>query len=150
MRPSIIQSTKINVLNRLLNYPIYTIYDSTFYRVVAGLKGEITPRMFWESAYNYGEYRSAVSVNNVVDIILFNQAVAGGYDINGYPIPNGTYSVVNLGTPEPALDFFSRDPSAASVNTGVVLPAYEPTLISDLRQVDAKFVAFPFDLVQAP
>ena len=103
----------ILVSNRFVNYPRIFRQDANFYRVVAGLKGEIIPNYNYEIALNTSHEALTYKNFNLIDGVELNESIAGGYDARGNPVAGGAYSKVD-GHLQPALDFFSRSPSGAS------------------------------------
>ena len=104
----------IQVNNRFVAQPRVSRTDTNFYRVVAGLKGTVTPDLTYEVALNSSQDRSNFKQFNLILGTELNNAVAGGYDATGAPVAGGAYSVVN-GNLQPALNFFARNNPAAAL-----------------------------------
>ncbi len=139
------------VPNRYITNPRIYRQDTTFYRIVAGFKGEIIPRYNYEVAFNHSEDQITFKNFNLVQLGPLNQAIAGGYDAAGNAVAGGNYSLVTIaGTPtlQPALDFFARTPAAGSLNG--VFGTDNRDLESKFSGVDGKITAFPFDLPAGP
>ena len=135
------------VANRFISNPRVFRQDTFFYRIVAGLKGEIIPRYNYEVAFNNSEDNVVFKNFNLINGAQLNQAIAGGYDAAGNAVTGGAYSLVN-GNLQPALNFFSRTPSAASL-VGV-FGTDNRDLETKFSGVDGKITAFPYDLPAGP
>ena len=137
----------ILVSNRFTGHPRIFRQDADFYRAVAGFKGEIVPNYNYEVALNSSREALTYKNFNLINGPELNEAIAGGYDAGGNPVTGGAYSKVD-GHLQPALDFFSRSPAAASL-TGVFgtdVRYFE----TKFAGVDGKITAFPFNLPAGP
>ena len=152
-------STPVLADNRFVTAPRVFRNDANFYRIVAGLKGEIIPNYNYEIALNAS--REQITTQNPGLIVAqdINDAIAGGYNAAGVAVPAtfntdgsvatpaGPYSMVR-GNLQPALDFFARNnPTAALQNfTANDIRFGE----SSFKGVDGKLTAFPFSLPAGP
>ena len=135
------------VNNRFVSNPRIFRQDTDFYRVVAGLKGEIIPNYNYEVALNSSRDELSFKNFNLINGIALNQAIAGGFDAAGNPVAGGAFSTVN-GNVQPALDFFSRNPNpAALVGVFGTDIRYFETKFAGL---DGKITAFPVNLPAGP
>ena len=126
--------------DRFVAHPRVFRDDAQFWRAVAGFKGDIIPNYSYEVALNSNQ--EALTYKNL-NLILgpeLNDAIAGGYDAGGNPVAGGAYSMVD-GHLQPALDFFSRSPSEASL--AGVLGTDVRYLATKLQGVDGRITAFP-------
>ena len=137
----------ILVANRFLTHPRIFREDADFRRVVAGFKGEIVPNYNYEIALNSSEEALTFKNLNLILGSELNEAIAGGYDATGNPVAGGTYSKVD-GHLQPALDFFSRSPSEASL--AGVFGTDVRYYTTKLDGLDGKITAFPFNLPAGP
>ena len=159
-------STPILADNRFISSPRVFRNDANFYRIVAGLKGEIIKNYNYEIALNASREQITTQNPGLIVAADVNAAIAGGYDAAGNAVPAtfvtgpagtpnlgqvitpaGPYSVVR-GNLQPALDFFARNnPTAALQNfTANDIRFAE----SSFKGVDGKISAFPFTLPAGP
>ena len=152
-------STPVLANNRFINFPRIFRNDADFYRIVAGFKGEIVKNYNYEIALNTSREELTFKNPNLIVASDVNDAIAGGYDVNGNPVPAtfnangsvatpaGPYSIVR-GVLQPALDIFARNnPAAAEQNiTGDNIRYLE----TKFQGVDGKLTAFPFNLPAGP
>ena len=145
--------------NRFVEDPRVFRNDTNFYRIVAGVKGEIIPNYNYEVAFNGSRDQTTAQNPNLIIASDLNAAIAGGYDAAGNPVPAtfdaagnvvtpaGPYSLVR-GNIQPALDFFARtNPAAALQNfTGNNIRFVE----TKFGGVDGKITAFPYNLPAGP
>ena len=133
--------------DRFVGHPRVFRQDADFYRMVAGFKGDIIPNYSYEVALNSSREALSYKNDNLILGPELNEAIAGGYDAGGDPVPGGAYSKVD-GHLQPALDFFSRNPSSASLNGvfGTDIRYFE----TKFAGVDGKITAFPFNLPAGP
>ena len=89
-------STPVLANNRFTSSPRVFRNDANFYRIVAGLKGEIIPNYNYEIALNGS--REQITTQNPGLIVAqdINAAIAGGY--TGAQYPAGTVSLFPSGT----------------------------------------------------
>jgi iron complex outermembrane receptor protein len=111
----------IYVRNRYLAYPRLYQSDSTLYRVVGGLRGDINPDLHWEAAANINRYTLNYTNPGLWDTNALQNAWATG-KLNQFAINN---------------------PSSAFV--GVVGTAFV-NMLSTLNSFDFKVDGTPFDL----
>jgi len=110
---------------------------ANFYRFLGGLRSQITPDWFFESAAFYSRYDIEFINRNLVNANVLNAMIAG-HDLNGNPIP--------------ALDYFARQPVGTAPNQisqeqfDTIFGSNFRTLDSFQRVFDAKIVGFPFSL----
>ncbi len=147
------------VSNRFLSAPRVFRNDTDFYRIVAGLKGEIIKDYNYEVAFNHSEDTINFKNFNLVRGDLVNQAIAGGYNADGTAAPatfnaNGTvatpagaYSRVN-GVLTPALDPFALNNPAST--EGLILGTDIRNQQSKLTVIDGKLTGFPVNLPAGP
>ena len=152
-------STPVLANNRFVNFPRVFRNDADFYRIVAGFKGEIVKNYNYEIALNTSREELTFKNPNLIVAADVNDAIAGGYDAAGNPVPAtfnangsvatpaGPYSIVR-GVLQPALDIFARNnPAAAEQNiTGDNIRFLE----TKFQGVDGKIDAFPFSLPAGP
>ena len=133
--------------NRFVTDPLTVRQDTDFYRVVAGLKGEIVPNYNYEVALNSSRDETTVKHFNLIEGGPFNEAVAGGYDAAGNPVVGGAYSLVN-GNVQPAIDFFARTQTPGALNGvfGTDIRAFE----TKFAGVDGRITMFPYNLPAGP
>ncbi len=150
----------VTVNNRFTALPRVYRDDINFYRVVAGLKGEIIKDYNYEVAFNSSRDQTTFTNPNLVVLSDVDDAVKGGYDAAGNQVPAtfsadgktlltpaGNYSVVR-GNLQPALDFFARNNPAASLQN---IGGTEIALLqSKFSGVDGKVTGFPFTLPAGP
>ena len=118
-------TTPVLVNNRFVAEPRVFRNDADFFRIVAGLKGEIVKNLNYEVAMNSSREELTFKNPGLIIAANANQAIAGGFDADGTADPAtfnaagvltkaaGAYSMVN-GNLQPALDPFSRNnPGAA-------------------------------------
>jgi iron complex outermembrane receptor protein len=111
----------IYVRNRYLDYPRLYKNDSTLYRLVGGLKGDISEDLHWEAAANINRYSVDFTNPGVWDTNDLQAAWASG-KLNQFAVNN-----------------------PASAFEGVVGTAFANT-ISTLNSFDVKLDGTPFDL----
>ncbi|MFL6519256.1 MAG: TonB-dependent receptor plug domain-containing protein [Chthoniobacterales bacterium] len=110
---------------------------ANFYRFLGGLRSQITPDWFFESAAFYSRYDIQFINRNLVNANVLNAMIAGR-DLDGNAIP--------------ALDFFARQPVGTGPNQisqeqfDTIFGSNVRTLDSFQRVFDAKIVGFPFSL----
>ena len=152
-------STSVIANNRFTTNPRVFRNDTDFYRVVAGLKGEIIKNVNYEVAFNGSRDELTFKNPNLVIASDLNAAIAGGFTstgaaqpavfnaAGGLVTPAGPYSIVR-GNLQPALDFFARtNPAAAVQNFFGDNIRY---LVTKFDGVDGKVTAFPFELPAGP
>ncbi len=152
-------ATSVLANNRFLTNPRVFRNDTDFYRIVAGLKGEIVKNVNYEVAFNGSRDELTFKNPNLVIASDVNAAVRGGYDAAGNAVPAtfdaagnvltpaGNYSIVR-GNLQPSLDFFARsNPTAAIQNIFGTNIRY---LVTKFDGVDGKITAFPFELPAGP
>ena len=153
----------ITVNNRFTALPRVFRDDTNFYRIVAGLKGEIIKDYNYEIAFNSSRDFDTFTNPNLVLLGQLDQAIAGGFNADGTAAPAvftpagvlvtpaGKYSMVgqagNLHL-QPALDFFStaNTPAQLAGITGTSVNVFE----TKFQGVDGKVTAFPFSLPGGP
>ena len=118
--------TPVLVNNRFVAEPRVFRNDADFFRIVAGIKGEIVKNLNYEVAMNTSREELTFKNPGLIIAANANDAIAGGYDADGTPDPAtfnaagvltkaaGAYSVVN-GNLQPALDPFARNNPAAAL-----------------------------------
>ena len=152
-------ATSVLANNRFLTNPRIFRNDTDFFRVVAGLKGEIIKNVNYEVAFNGSRDELTFKNPNLVVASDVNAAIAGGYTAAGVAqpavfnaagvlvTPAGPFSIVR-GNLQPALDFFARsNPTAAIQNIFGTNIRY---LVTKFDGVDGKITAFPFELPGGP
>jgi iron complex outermembrane receptor protein len=125
--------------NRFQSHPREFEDDSTFYRVLGGIRSQISSNWNVESAAYYSKYNIAYNNGGLVNADQLNAAIAGT-------------ATDNAGNPIPALDFFARNPigtgpgqlSAAQFST--IFGSNIRTLESYQEVFDAKVYGFPVHL----
>ena len=137
----------LEVANRFVSNPRVFRQDTNFWRVVAGLKGEIIPNYNYEVAMNSSSDQITFKNFNLINGAQLNEAIAGGFDAAGNPVTGGAYSMVN-GNLQPALNFFSRNPNPASL-VGV-FGTDNRDFETKFEGLDGKITAFPFNLPAGP
>ncbi len=144
---TLVGNNAIQVNNRFVDNPRIFRTDADFYRVVAGLKGEIIPNYNYEVAFNSSRDELSFKNFNLINGVQLNDAIAGGFDAAGNPVAGGTYSVVN-GNVQPALNFFARtnDPAALAGVFGTDIRYFE----TKFQGIDGKITAFPVNLPAGP
>ena len=147
------------VANRFLNAPRVFRNDTDFYRIVAGIKGELIKDYNYELAYNHSEDTINFKNFNLVRGDLLNQALAGGYNADGTAAPAtfnadgtvataaGQFSRVN-GILVPALDGFALNNPASTEN--LILGTDIRNQQSKLTVIDGKLTGFPVKLPAGP
>ena len=151
-------SSAISVNNRFTALPRVYRDDINFYRIVAGLKGEIVKDVNYEVAFNSSRDQTDFTNPNLVIANYVNEAIAGGFDSTGAAVPAsvvggkvvspaGNYSMVN-GHLQPALDFFSKNNSAAAL--AGITGTETANLQTKFGGVDGKVTAFPIELPAGP
>jgi iron complex outermembrane recepter protein len=86
----------INVRNRFLTFPRVYQNDSTLFRVVGGLRGDITDDLHWEGAINIDRYTLNYTNPGLIDTNALNAALQDG-QINPFAVnqaPNAFNGVV--------------------------------------------------------
>jgi len=111
----------IYVRNRYLAHPRLYQNDSTLYRVLGGLRGDVGEDYHWEVAANINRYDLAFTNPGLWDTIALQNAWASG-QIN---------------------QFATNNPSSAFV--GVIGTAFVD-MLSTMNSFDAKITGTPFDL----
>jgi len=86
------------------------------FRVVAGLRGDITHDWNWEATVDHSESKLEQDQSNVIYAPNVSRAVAGGYDAQGNPVSGGAYSRVQT-------DF-------SSTGSFVIQPALNPLAVT--------------------
>ena len=147
--------TNLQVNNRFIDSPRVFRTDTDFWRVVAGLKGEIIPNYNYEVALNSSRDETSFKNFGLINGDAIEQALAGGYTASGASqlagvggaTVNGPYSLVN-GNLQPALDFFARNQTPGATNgiTGTDIRYFETKFYG----LDGKITAFPFNLPAGP
>ncbi len=137
----------IQVSDRFVAYPRVFRQDADFYRAVAGFRGEIVPNYNYDVAVNASQDVLTAKTFNLINGIELNEAIAGGYDAAGDPVPGAAYSKVD-GHLQPALDFFSRSPSSATLAGvfGTDIRYFENKQLGG----DGKVTTFPLNLPAGP
>ena len=152
-------SSPVLANNRFVDFPRIFRNDADFYRVVAGFKGEIIKNYNYEIALNTSREQLTFKNPNLIVASDVNDAIAGGFDAAGNPVPAtfnadgsvatpaGPFSIVR-GNLQPALDIFARNnPAAALQNiTGDNIRYLE----TKFQGVDGKITSFPFNLPAGP
>jgi iron complex outermembrane receptor protein len=153
----------IVVTNRFLTDPRVFRNDTDFYRIVAGIKGELAKDVNYELAFNHSADQINYKNFNLIRSDLLDEAIDGGYTASGAPdpatfttnaagqtivaTPAGRYSKVN-GVLLPALDPFAyQNPSSterAIFGTDILDQQ------SKLTVIDGELNAFPADLPAGP
>ena len=121
--------------------------DTNFYRIVAGLKGEIIPNYDYEVAFNSSQDETSFRNPGLIILSNLNAAIAGGYDAAGNPVAGGKYSLV-AGNIQPALDFFAVNPIPGSTTN--ISGNELNDLTTKFEGMDGKITAFPFNLPAGP
>ena len=137
----------LEVANRFISNPRVFRQDTNFFRVVAGLKGEIIPNYNYEVALNSSSDQIAFKNFNLINGQQLNEAIAGGFNAAGVATPGGAFSMVN-GNLQPALNFFSRTPNPAAL-VGV-FGTDNRDFETKFQGLDGKITAFPFNLPAGP
>ena len=142
--------------DRFLNHPRVFRNDTTFFRIVAGIKGELIKDLTYEVALNTSKDETNFKNFNLLNSTTLNQALAGGYNADGtvnaggvdattgIVTPGGAYSKV-AGHIQPALNFFALNNSPAALQG--IFATDQRDLITKLTSVDGKMTYFlPFQL----
>jgi iron complex outermembrane receptor protein len=111
--------------NRFLDYPRLYQNDSTLYRAVGGLRGDITDDIHWEAAANIDRYVLNFTNPGLIDTTALNNALADG-QINPFAVVQ-----------------------APGAFTGVVGTAFV-NMLSTLQSYDFKVDGSLFDLPAGP
>ena len=111
----------IFIRDRYTNHPRQYIDSSTLYRVVGGLRGDITPDIHWEMAADINRYELSYTNPGLWDTVALNAAWADGQ-----------------------LNPFAANPPDSAFN-GVLGTAFV-NMLSTLNAFDAKIDGTPFDL----
>ena len=144
--------------------------DTNFYRIVAGLRGQVFKDYTYEFGFNHSEDTIDFKNFGLVRSDLVDQALAGGYNADGTAHPAtfttianpvtgapvqivapggsaGNYSRVN-GVLVPALDAFAFNNPLATEQAilGTVIQQQQ----SKLTVIDGKFTGFPINLPAGP
>jgi iron complex outermembrane receptor protein len=151
------------VTNRFLSDPRVFRNDTDFYRVVAGIKGELTKDVNYELAFNHSQDEIFYKNFNLIRSDLLDEAIAGGYTATGAPdpatfttnaagqtvvaTPAGRYSEVN-GRLLPALDPFAYQNPASTERAIFGTDVLDQQ--SKLTVIDGELNAFPADLPAGP
>lgn len=72
------QGYLVTVHDKFEQYPLLTQDSSSFFRIVAGLKGKIGANYSWEAAYNFSRYHVEYTSPGQVDTAALNAALAAG------------------------------------------------------------------------
>jgi iron complex outermembrane receptor protein len=148
------------VYDRFQSNPRIFRNDTNFFRVVAGLKGEIIKDLTYEVAVNTSEDETNYKNFNLVNAVTFEQAVSGGYNAAGVAVPGGVNAATGVVTPagkysmvagnlQPAIDLFSRT-NPASALAGIY-GTDQRDLVTKLEGVDGRLTYFtPFNLPAGP
>ena len=139
---------RVQVNNRFITNPRIFRQDADFYRIVAGLKGEIIKNYNYEVAMNTSREELSFRNFNLIRGDNLNAAIAGGFDAAGNPLAGGKFSTLPDGTVQPALDFFSRTPAAGSLNG--VFATDQRYYVTKFYGLDGKITAFPYTLPAGP
>ncbi len=144
------------VFDRFFNHPRVFRNDTTFFRVVAGIKGELLKDLTYEVALNTSKDETNYKNFNLLNSTTLNQALAGGFNADGTAnagginattgivTPGGAYSMV-AGHLQPALNLFAINNSPAA--TQGIFATDQRDLITKLTSVDGKMTYFlPFQL----
>jgi iron complex outermembrane receptor protein len=153
----------IVVTNRFLAEPRIFRNDTDFYRIVAGIKGELFKDYNYEMAFNHSQDEIDYKNFNLVRSDLLAEALAGGYTATGAADPSvittsasgvqtvvhaaGPYSKVN-GVLLPALDPFAFN-NPASTERAVSGTDIRDQL-STLTVIDGSLNGFPVNLPAGP
>ncbi len=153
----------IVVTNRFLGGPRVFRNDTDFYRIVAGLKGEIIKDYNYEVAFNHSQDDIDFKNFGLVRSDLLEQALAGGYDAAGNAVPAtftqnaggqtvlataaGPYSKIN-GVLYPALDAFAVNNPLSTERA--ILGTDIRDQQSKLTVIDGKLTGFPINLPAGP
>jgi iron complex outermembrane receptor protein len=151
------------VTNRFLSAPRIFRNDTDFYRIVAGIKGEVTKDYNYEVAFNHSQDEIDYKNFGLVRSDLVDEALAGGYTATGAAqpatfttnaagqqivlTPAGPYSKVN-GVLLPALDAFAYNNPASTEQA--VLGTNIRDQLSTLTVVDGAINGFPVKLPGGP
>ena len=155
------------VTNRLLNEPRVFRNDTQFYRILAGLKGEIIKDYNYEVAYTHSEDTIDFKTFNLVRSDTLNEAIAGGFNADGSAAPAqfatvttpggftyqqvtqaaGAFSRVN-GQIVPALDPFALNNPAVTGRS--VLGTVVQNQQTKLTTIDGRITGFPVTLPAGP
>ena len=109
------------IRDRYTSHPRQYLNDSTLYRVVGGLRGDITPDLHWEMAANINRYDLSYTNPGLWDTVALNAAWADGQ-----------------------LNPFAANPPDSAFN-GVLGTAFV-NMLSTLNSFDAKIDGSIFDL----
>jgi iron complex outermembrane receptor protein len=151
------------VTNRFLSDPRVFRNDTDFYRIVAGIKGEIIKDYNYEMAFNHSQDEIDYKNFGLVRSDLVDQAIAGGYNAAGVAVPAtfttnaagqqvvvtpaGPYSKVN-GVLLPALDPFAFNNPASTEQA--ILGTNIRDQLSTLTVIDGALNGFPVTLPGGP
>jgi iron complex outermembrane receptor protein len=130
---------RLFALNRYQTNPRIFTNDSNFYRILGGLRSQITEDWMAEAATYYSHYTIDYVNRNLVNADQLNAMIAGT-------------AVDNNGNPIPAFDFFAQNP--VGTNPGQVSQEQFATIFgNNIRKLDsfqetfdAKIVGFPFSI----
>jgi iron complex outermembrane receptor protein len=148
----------VNVAFRYNPAPRVFENDSALTRFTAGLRGEINPRLRWETAYTRNRNTLEATTTNVLYLPNVNRAIAGGYDQNGNAVPGGAYSLVDATYGEaaprfvlqPAFDPFARPAAVNPASLRYVLGDSHSAFRSTLETLDARLMGELFTLPAGP
>jgi iron complex outermembrane receptor protein len=151
------------VTNRFLSDPRVFRNDTDFYRIVSGIKGELTKDYNYELAFNHSQDEIDYKNFGLVRSDLVDEAIAGGYNAAGAAVPAtfttnasgqqivatpaGPYSKVN-GVLLPALDPFAFNNPISTEQA--VLGTNIRDQLSTLTVIDGALNGFPFSLPGGP
>jgi iron complex outermembrane receptor protein len=153
----------IVVTNRFLAQPRIFRNDTDFYRIVAGIKGEIIKDYNYELGFNHSQDEIDFKNFNLVRSDLLAEALAGGYTASGLAAPavittsaSGVQSVVSPAGPYskvngvllPALDAFAFN-NPTSTEEAVSGTDIRDQL-STLTVIDGSLTGFPVTLPAGP
>jgi len=114
--------------------------QSDTYHIVAGLRGEISPRYDWEGAYDYNRADQTYFTRNAINGAGLNQSLAGTLiDANGNSLP--PFNIF-------ALPGFNTTNAPGTLNN--IRATLYQSGVSQLWSADGKFHAAPFDLPAGP
>jgi iron complex outermembrane receptor protein len=123
------------------------------FRIVAGLRGDITHNWNWEATLDHSDNTLEQDQFNLIYAPNLARAIAGGYDAQGNVVAGGAYSRVQTGFSnagsfviQPALNPLAV---ASGINPASLANLYGTEAIhaeSKLDAFDAKLVGKPFEL----
>lgn len=123
------------------------------FRIVAGLRGNITHDWHWEGSVDHSENTLEQDQFNLIYAPNLARAIAGGYDAQGNPVAGGAYSRVQTGFSGNGSFVIQPALNPLAVTSGIT-PAMLANLYgtenihakSRLDAFDAKLVGKPFRL----